>query len=106
MSQIDKIIYIPLLIWFWVFFIVLYFLIFVYFLGYFFYVYRVRILLINSLMNLLLNLFCFYDIFLIICKDFLSMNLYKIFRKCYKIRLYSQIINYLKLKKKLLRLDK
>ena len=55
MSQIDKIIYIPLLFWFIILIIVLYFLIFSYFLTIFLTIFKVRVLYFNSLTKLCNN---------------------------------------------------
>lgn len=52
MSQIDKLVYMPLLFWFWILFVLFYFFVFSYFLSFFFYTFKTRLFLFNELINL------------------------------------------------------
>jgi len=55
MSQIDKIVYIPLIFWFIILMIVLYFIVFSFFLSIFLTIFKVRVLYFNKLNDLLNN---------------------------------------------------
>lgn len=63
MSQIDKIIYIPLLFWFCILFGLLYFIIFSYFLSNFFYMFFTRELYFENLINFLSNMNTYFELF-------------------------------------------
>ena len=61
MSQIDRVVYVPLLFWFCILFAFFYFFIFSYFLSYFFFVFRTRKIFIDMLFVHLFNSFFVYD---------------------------------------------
>lgn len=78
MSQIDKVVYFPLLVWFCVLFLIFYFFMFSYFLTYFFYAFKVRLYFFNELINFCYNVYFFFELFIIYCNDILSKKLYSI----------------------------
>ena len=65
MSQIDKVIFVPLLIWFGLFMFIIYMFIFTYFLGFFFRTLKIRKLFFMELLKYALYVFYFAEIFII-----------------------------------------
>lgn len=63
MSQIDKLIFVPLLVWFCLIMCIIYIFIFTYFLGFFFRILKIRKTFLTILVKQAVNIFYFFEIF-------------------------------------------
>lgn len=75
---IDKVVYLPILFWFWIFFIVLYFSFFSYFITYIYSVFRIRTFYMDNLINFSNILFILVQILFIFVLKFLISVLVQI----------------------------
>lgn len=78
MSQIDKVVYLPLLIWFILLFILFYCLVFSYFLKCFLIAFRTRNLFLNELIGFARTYYLVAELFNSFCTDVWSSRFYKI----------------------------
>jgi len=98
MSQIDKVVYLPNLFWFWIFFICLYIFLFSTLITYIYTAFKFRVLYIEEISQFCLTMFYFNSNFIIFCLDLITKNYYKkIFLYLINAWCYDVLIN-LKLK--------
>jgi len=92
MSQIDKVIYIPLLFWFWILFISFYFFIFSYFLAFLYSTLKLRNLFFDKLIDLCYNSYYFIELLFYFTNNTKSYTFFNIIYVYFKSIWYFSLL--------------